>query len=406
MSPTTTPSLAAPSAAPQSTYNYAIAHLRAFLVVLVVAHHAALAYHPDGPPPPVSLAAIPRWWQAFPVVDAHRADWTRLFVGFNDSFFMALMFLISGLFVWSGLKQKGAGRFLRGRWLRLGLPFLFAAAIVAPLAYYPAYLQMPGHTGFAGFARQWLALGAWPSGPAWFVWVLLAFDCIAAGCFAAMPRWAATLGGFLAGPRSRPARFFLLLAIASAAVYIPLELVYSGLAWSAFGPFAFQTSRILHYLVYFLAGVGIGAWGLERGPLALEGKLARRWPLWAAAAVVSFLALSTVATAFLTGHIQSRAWEAVTDVFFALSCALSSFAFLALFLRFVRSRSNVWGSLSRNSYGVYLVHYAFVSWIQLALTGASLAATIKFAIVVCGAVGASWTATIALRRLPGVARAV
>jgi len=254
--------------------------------------------------------------------------------------------------------------------------------------------------------RQWLAIGVWPSGPAWFVWVLLVFDCIAAALFSAMPRWAATLGGFLAGPRGRPARIFTLLVVASAAVYIPLELTYSGFAWSVFGPFTFQTSRILLYLVYFLAGVGIGAWGIDRGPLASEGKLARRWPLWAIAAVVTFLALWAVAIAFLTAHIQSRAWEAATDVFFTLSCAASSFAFLALFLRFARSRSKVWGSLSRNSYGIYLVHYAFVSWIQLALAGLPMPATMKFAIVVCGAVGASWAATVGLRRLPGVARAV
>jgi len=389
-----------------TTYNYAVGYLRAFLVVLVVAHHAALAYHPDGPPPPASLTAMPRWWQAFPVVDAHRAAWAGLLVGFNDNFFMALMFLISGLLVWSSLSRKGAGEFLRGRLLRLGLPFLFAVAVVAPLAYYPTFLQIPGHGGIAGFVRQWLALGAWPSGPAWFIWVLLVFDCIAAALFSAMPRWAVTLGGYLAGPRRRPARFFILLAMASGAVYIPMELAYSGLAWTAIGPFTFQTSRILHYLVYFLAGVAVGAWGLDRGPLAADGKLARRWPLWAIASVFTFLMLSAVAIAFLTAHIQSRAWEAATDVFFTLSCAASSFAFLALFLRFARSQSSFWGSLSRNSYGIYLVHYAFVSWIQLALTGMSMPAAIKFAIVVCGAVAASWMTTIALRRLPGVARAV
>jgi surface polysaccharide O-acyltransferase-like enzyme len=236
--------------------------------------------------------------------------------------------------------------------------------------------------------------------------VLLVFDCIAAMSFAVAPRWAETLGRFLAGPRSRPARFFTLLAIASALVYIPLEMKYSGVAWAAFGPFTFQTSRIVHYLFYFLAGAGIGALGLDRGPLMREGKLARRWPLWSVASVVLFLVLSAVAIAFLTAHIQSRGWELSTDVLFAFSCAASCFAFLALFLRFARSRSTVFGSLDRNSYGIYLVHYAFVSWIQLALVGASMPATLKFTIVVCGALAASWITIIALRRVPGIARVV
>jgi peptidoglycan/LPS O-acetylase OafA/YrhL len=355
----------------------------------------------------VSLAAEPRWWQAFPVVDpVQRAAWTAMFAGFNDIFFMSLMFLLSGLFVWSGLKHKGTGGFLRGRLLRLGAPFLFGVGVVAPLAYYPTYLQIPGHAGFGGFVRQWLAIGVWPSGPAWFLWVLLVFDCIAAISFAVAPGWAGTLGRFLAGPRSRPARFFTLLLVASALVYVPLELAYSGLTWTAFGPFTFQTSRILHYLLYFLAGAAIGAWGLNRGPLAPKGKLARRWALWAIAAVVLFLAVAVVSIVFMTAHLQSKGWEVATDVLFAASCAGSCLAFLALFLRFARSRSAVFESLSRNSYGVYLVHYAFVSWLQLALVGASMPATLKFAIVACGAVGGSWLTTMALRRVPIVARVV
>lgn len=41
-----------------------------------------------------------------------------------------------------------------------------------------------------------------------------------------------------------------------------------------------MSSRILLYLVYFFAGIGVGAWGLDRGLLANGGKLAQRWPLW------------------------------------------------------------------------------------------------------------------------------
>ena len=112
------------------------------------------------------------------------------------------------------------------------------------------------------------------------------------------------------------------------------------------------------------------------------------------------------AIAFLTAHLQSRGWEIATDVLFTASCAGSCLAFLALFLRFARSRSSVFESLSRNSYGIYLVHYAFVSWLQLALVGASMPATLKFAVVTVGAVGGSWLTTIALRRVPAVARVV
>jgi hypothetical protein len=42
------------------------------------------------------------------------------------------MFFLSGLFVWKSLERKGRARFLRDRVLRLGLPFIAAAAVVAP----------------------------------------------------------------------------------------------------------------------------------------------------------------------------------------------------------------------------------------------------------------------------------
>ena len=89
----------APDAVAAPTYNVSVGYLRAFITLLVVAHHAALAYHPYGPDAPRTLTAVPRMWQAFPVVDPQRSTILALLVGFNDIFFMALMFFISGLFV-------------------------------------------------------------------------------------------------------------------------------------------------------------------------------------------------------------------------------------------------------------------------------------------------------------------
>ena len=50
--------------------NPALGALRAALTLLVVAHHAALAYISWAPPAPASLLVEPRLWLAFPVVDA------------------------------------------------------------------------------------------------------------------------------------------------------------------------------------------------------------------------------------------------------------------------------------------------------------------------------------------------
>ena len=386
--------------------HIAAGYLRAFVTVLVVAHHAVLAYHPFAPPPPASLAAEPRWWQAFPVVDSQRWTGFSLFAAFNDTFFMSLMFFLSGLFVWHSLQRKGAGKFVRDRVARLGVPFVLAAALIAPLAYYPTYLQMATRGGFAGFWRQWFSLGVWPAGPAWFVWVLLAFGCVAALLYRAMPTWGERLGRITAGAAGRPAAFFALLCAVSAAVYLPMAFAFHPLQWTAFGPFTFQTSRILLYLAYFLIGVGVGAQGIDRGLLTPDGKLARRWPVWMLAALGAFGLAVWITVATMTSHAGSQGWAAIQGLSFVLSCAASSFAMLAIFLRYARSRVPLWDSLNDNAYGIYLVHYAFVSWLQYTMLPVQFSAPAKGAIVFLAALGLSWGTSALLRRAPAIARVI
>jgi peptidoglycan/LPS O-acetylase OafA/YrhL len=405
---TTTKAVTVPAASPATRYNYPIAYLRGFIVALVVAHHSALAYHPYAPPQPATLLARPRWWLAFPIVDPRKWNPATVFVGFNDVFFMALMFFLSGLFFWHSHTRKGSAKFLRDRLLRLGLPFIVAAAIFAPIAYYPAYLQIahrsPAHD--AGFWHQWFSLGQWPAGPAWFLWVLLVFDCVATLLCAIALTWGLDFGRIAARLAGRPVVFFAAFLAISAVAYIPLALIVTPVTWATFGPFAFQTSRILNYLAYFLIAVGIGAWGLDRGLLAPGGKLARRWPLWAIGSVLAFFVCGAASILAATSSGHSHAWAVVSDFSFVLSCAATSFAFLALFLRFARSRSSLFDSLSANSYAIYLLHYMFVSWLQYALLPASIPTYAKFAIVFCGALGLSWITSAALRRIPAVARIV
>ena len=68
-----------------------------------------------------------------------------------------------------------------------------------------------------------------------------------------------------------------MLVAVSALAYVPLALIYSPWDWTSYGPFSFQISRPLHYLVYFFAGCAVGAYGLDRGLLASDGALARHW---------------------------------------------------------------------------------------------------------------------------------
>ena len=157
------------------------------------------------------------------------------------------------------------------------------------------------------------------------------------------------------GGGSRPVILFAALIAVSAIAYMPLAHRFTSLAWWSFGPFTFQTSRIVHYMVYFLIGVAVGAWGLNRGllspPLAVVGR--------------SFSGFLHRCECTHYCRINIRKSLASPDdrhgrrIIFA--CAASCFAFLALFVRFAEGRSRVFDGLAANSYGIYLVHYAIVS---------------------------------------------
>ena len=263
---------------PRPSYNIAIGYLRGFLVVLVLAHHSVLAYV-DAPKAFPSMLTYPRWWRAFPVQDHVHSTGFALFTGFNDDFFMSLMFFISGLFVWSSLRRKGRAEYMRDRLRRLGIPFLFVGLIVMPIAYYPAYL-MTGEHGVIGYARVWSQFGDWPTGPAWFIWLLLTFDLGAGGLFALKPNFGDAIGRLVSNAKDHPAQYFLLLVSASAAVYIPMVVIYGPMYWTSVGPFQVQTARLFHYALYFTFGIGIGAYGIERGLLTADGTLASHWLGW------------------------------------------------------------------------------------------------------------------------------
>ena len=84
---------------------------------------------------------------------------------------------------------------------------------------------------------------------------------------------------------------------------------------------------------------------------------------------------------------------------YALASFASCFFVLAAVLRFGAVRSPVLDSLGANAYGMYLVHYLFVVWLQYALLGADFPAVVKGALVFAGTLAASWGSVAGFRAL-------
>jgi surface polysaccharide O-acyltransferase-like enzyme len=92
------------------------------------------------------------------------------------------------------------------------------------------------------------------------------------------------------------------------------------------------------------------------------------------------------------------------DLTLVLCCGTISFAFIALFRRFAIAHYPVFDSLSASSYGMYLIHYPVVVWLQFALLAVELGPIAKGSMVFVGAVALSWGIVVALRFVPVIAR--
>ena len=397
-----------------SKTSLALANLRSFVILLVIGFHSVLAYLGSQPEAPLPFDSPPYDWRAFPILDQERWFGFDLFCAYLYVFLMPFMFFLSGLFVWPSLVRKGAARFLIDRCVRLGVPFLVGAYFLMPIAHYPVYRVTAADPSWLAFWSHWIALPFWPSGPLWFLWQLLAFNLVAAALYWVAPGAGEYLGRLSERAGKSPGRYFALLAIISSIAYVPLAYVFKPWDFSQlWGPFAIQPGRLLHYAVYFFAGVGVGEQGIERRLLGSSGMLPRQWALWIGGAFATFLlwmmvtALTMDPPQLTIPGIQAIPGLAIAaDFLFALSSATACFGFAAVFLRFAAKRWRTSESLSRNAYAIYLVHYVFVVWLQYLLLGHALPAVAKAACVFTGSLALSWGAAALLSRVSIGARLI
>jgi surface polysaccharide O-acyltransferase-like enzyme len=371
---------------------------RTFITLLVVLHHSVVNYTYFG--------------------NGDRMRWLGfdLVVLFNDSFFMACMFFISGLFVHHRLSRRGPGNFLTSRAWRLGVPFAISIFVVTPIAYYASFLRyhLPGTTDLNFFHFWWhtLTIGPWPSGSAWFLWVLLALGGLAALLWAAAPRMIETLGQLIYAWRDRPMAAFVAFLMFSIMVYLPMHLIFGDSSWLEPGhyPFPIQTSRILLYAGYFFTGVGVGAVNLRSGMLAENGALVERWTVWPAFAFAFYGAILLLVYAHHNWVADFDSpplwWRAAYGLVFAMFSAAMTFTVPVVFLRFARSSLWLLDAMQPSAYGIYLLHFIFLIWLQYIVYDPAFPAFVKFAIVFAGTLSMSWALTVLLRKIPVVARTI
>lgn len=393
-------------------YNYSLACLKAIIIVLVLVYHVAL-YHSIYAPsyPSASMTPLPQLWKTYPVIDGQHSQIFTILVSYIDSFAMSLMFFLSGLFVWNSLKRKGRLRFIRDRLLRLGIPVILLILLI-PLTYIPTYFETENYSGISGFFSEWLATKNYIiTIHGWFICLLLIFNLL---IFISYPliihKANLSKNKYIDGVMTRPTLYFLFLLIISSFVYIPMIFLFSDQHWLNFYLFSLQTRRIFLYLVFFMVGVFTGAYGVERTIFVSNSSLSKRYLLWIAVSIVAFILKwkinpeSDIATLLIKG---SDSIQLLTSGFiYVLCCVTCSLAFIALFLRFIKNKNKLSTSLDKNSYGIYIIHYPLISWIQYSLLGTSLSPHVKGPVVIFSTLILCWLFIATMRRIPQVAKII
>jgi surface polysaccharide O-acyltransferase-like enzyme len=86
--------------------------------------------------------------------------------------------------------------------------------------------------------------------------------------------------------------------------------------------------------------------------------------------------------------------------------AAMAFTVPTISVRLAHSSLRLLDAMQPSAYGIFLLHYMFIIWLQYFVYDPSFPAGIKAAIVFTGTLSGSWALTILLRRIPLVARLI
>lgn len=379
--------------------SLALNNLRGYAIMIVVAFHSCIAYIANQPAANASFNTPPFDWLAHPIVDADRFLGFDLFCALQFLYMMQLMFFLSGLFVWSSLRRKGPGQFLWDRFLRLAVPFLIGVYLLMPFAYYPVYHATAADPSWSQYFAHLYALPFTPTGPLWFLSFAFALNIICAALYWLAPRTGEVLKRLSTRAADHPLGFCLVLAAVSGVAYIPVASVTTPWQWITFGPISFQSGFASQYIIYFFAGMVIGAVPLDRGVLRSDGPLAQRWGRWVIGALAAFV-LWIVPTALgVKGSGETLPGLPIAaDFGVVLYAAAACLGLAGIFLRFAAVRRPIFEGVAENAYGIYLFHYVFVMWAQYALLRVSAPGLVKGVVVFGVTLLLSWALSVAVCR--------
>ena len=337
---------------------YWMDNLRTFVIFLVVLYHVGGVYEAAG-----------LWGWFWIVDDPDTIDWVGFLGIVIDTFIMATMFLISGYMTPASMENKTGWDFLKAKFKRLMIPWMFAVLTLIPL-YKVIFLYsrgLPQEHWSTYFhitnvnSQNWL----------WFLPLLFCFDLV-----------------YLLLKKANVKFPNISLKVAVLTAFV-IGLIYSfGIgflvdfrSWTLTPLIDFENERLLVYFMAFL----IGALCYQRDVFAQKPK-----------SQVLYIVACSVAWIPVTLHIFARIWPIfypdgfeITPLYrliwyssFLLSTFCMTYLMVETFWRYFDRTGKLWRELSKNSYGVYIIHVVVIGVFGTLLLTTNLPAVVKYLLLV------------------------
>lgn len=340
---------------------YYIDHIRVLLTVLVVFQHTAITYGAEGS------------WMIKEVQTSEMSLSVMalsLFTAVNQSFFMGLFFFLSGYFTPASFNRKGAGSFLKDRFIRLGIPLLAYIFVLGPYVQYIVNFRNQYSYG-EFYQREIVRFASINIGPLWFVEALLIFSILYC-LFRQLPF------GKSKGDALFPSmKGLILIAIGLGMVAFVIRLFWP----TGKELLGLQLGYFPSYILLFIIGtVAYQQKWLEKIPLITT----KQWG-WISAIAIPVFPVALIATGALKGNMDVSGGMNFQAFIYAMWEPFVCFGIclwlISTFKRCFNKPTKMAQLLSQSAYTLYIIHPLILVPISLCLHDVHWAPLWKFIIV-------------------------
>jgi peptidoglycan/LPS O-acetylase OafA/YrhL len=234
----------------------------------------------------------------------------------------------------------------------------------------------------------------------WFLWVLFAFDCIA---IVMHQLWNKKLE--LKWMNMTNPTIYAMLTIAVLITYQLMANIGGKSGWLTIaGPLSIPASKIGLDLIYFFLGVIMGSRALSEdakihNTFCITSSNKPSIPLGLSAILMSScLVYIQINLHQVSGLVGIKITSILINSLYPISGMLLVISAILIAKKHLNQQANWLDGLNKDSYGIYIIHFLFVAWIQYLLIDITIPGLYKPIITAILSIALSWLISDVIRK--------